>query len=811
MNRFFLRFHNQSLEKLYHKETAPIIIEKLYQFFKIQIVIMIIMGIDFLSIQEYDWQSIISLISSLGFFAFFFLLKFFLKHFFKYILIICFAGLGTLYIELIGFTEQDNGDFSEISLVLCLSLQVYITMILLTHMNWIMKTGICVFNLVYFVIRLLQFQESTYRPINISILIIISLNYAILSYTTEKSYRNQFKSIKEYNESQNHFKSLLQNIFPSPIFIINYETNQVEFFNKSASKMLYGQTTHQEIERVPNDPNENSDRFISKNVLLEEVELLVDSFQIMEEKSFGNGQKISAILKNYNMELHKKPSTVLNFESKGNFQEFKKFRISNHHKSAQNYVDECSLAEFYELQIGHIKWESKKCLIAIFNNITTTKRIIELQNLDKYKDQMLATVSHDLRTPLNGVIGMVNDVLSKVSDEENRRNLEIALRSANLLKFLINDILDFTQINCQKIRLNMEVINLRELVGEVADLMSYQFKKKGLNFFHEIINFTKGKDVFVSDSNRIKQILVNLLSNALKFTFLGFVKIKAEIRNHEEMEKTPILVHFSVQDTGIGIKEEDKPKLFRLFGKLDQEDPQINKNGIGLGLSISNNLAKILNNGSQIKDQIQVESEFGKGSKFFFTIHGGIGEAEDFSGTSTSEHKINRTLAKMVSRGNENSNEHINLKHIGSELRIDKIFRKEELTILIVEDDLINIAVLELYLKSFGISYITAVNGLNALNMVEDNVIKKNQEISLILMDCNMPIMNGYTASEQINGLLKRNHKEAIPIVAATANSAKAEIELCLNSGMKYYLEKPIQKKDLGLFLQNMFKITLKF
>ena len=161
MNRFFLRFHNQSLEKLYHKETAPIIIEKLYQFFKIQIVIMIIMGIDFLSIQEYDWQSIISLISSLGFFAFFFLLKFFLKHFFKYILIICFAGLGTLYIELIGFTEQDNGDFSEISLVLCLSLQVYITMILLTHMNWIMKTGICVFNLVYFVIRLLQFQEST--------------------------------------------------------------------------------------------------------------------------------------------------------------------------------------------------------------------------------------------------------------------------------------------------------------------------------------------------------------------------------------------------------------------------------------------------------------------------------------------------------------------------------------------------------------------------------------------------------------------------------------------------------------------------
>jgi CheY-like chemotaxis protein len=276
----------------------------------------------------------------------------------------------------------------------------------------------------------------------------------------------------------------------------------------------------------------------------------------------------------------------------------------------------------------------------------------------------------------------------------------------------------------------------------------------------------------------------------------------------EKFEDPSILVLFSVQDTGIGIKEEDKPKIFRLFGKLDQDDPQINRNGIGLGLSISNNLAKMLynQNGYGSEGGIQVESEFGKGSTFFFMISGGSLEPENFSGTS--EHKAIRTFTRLCQI--EEGQNYKGLGQVIPEFPSEKkIISRLDIRVLIVEDDLINISVLELYLKFFGIAYLVAINGLNAVKIVEEEVIQKNNEISLILMDCNMPIMDGFKASEKIQEMLVRNKREDIPIVAATANTGKEDIEMCRNSGMKYYMEKPIQKKELGLFLQKMFKVSL--
>ena len=249
-------------------------------------------------------------------------------------------------------------------------------------------------------------------------------------------------------------------------------------------------------------------------------------------------------------------------------------------------------------------------------------------------------------------------------------------------------------------------------------------------------------------------------------------------------------------------------KYINFFGKLDQDDPQINRNGIGLGLSISNNLAKMLynQNGYGSEGGIQVESEFGKGSTFFFMISGGSLEPENFSGTS--EHKAIRTFTRLCQI--EEGQNYKGLGQVIPEFPSEKkIISRLDIRVLIVEDDLINISVLELYLKFFGIAYLVAINGLNAVKIVEEEVIQKNNEISLILMDCNMPIMDGFKASEKIQEMLVRNKREDIPIVAATANTGKEDIEMCRNSGMKYYMEKPIQKKELGLFLQKMFKVSL--
>ncbi len=801
MNQANLKFKNPLLERLYQKETSTIIIEKFYHFFKIQMIFMTIIGISCIFIDHYSFRTIISFVSFIVFALLFFFLKRYFQNIFKYMLIFCFAFLGILYIELVKIFQNDN-PFNVTSLILTFNMQIYTTMIVLSKMNWLVNGGLCLLNLIYFLVRLIIFEASDSKALNYSILIIFFFSFTYLSYNEEKLNRQQYKSIKDYNENLKNFKKLLQNIYPSPIFIINYQNKLVEFFNKSAINLLQNnQNPEKQNQKCMND---SSEFFIYKSILIEDIENLLDSFNIIDEKNNldKRNPKISNLLKEFNLELLRKPSATIDCNVE--LTDFKKIHMINHNNLNKNndQLNEDNSDEFYELQLGLIRWETNKCLIIIFNNITSTKKMIELQNLDKYKDYMLATVSHDLRTPLNGVTGMISSVLTNISDNENKKNLEIALRSANLLKFLINDILDFSQISYNKIRLNLEKINLNDLVKEIVDLMKFQFSKKNLDFFYEIINETQ--EFIISDSNRIKQILLNLLGNSLKFTTQGWIKLIVEQKIQIDCDQSSLLVSFAVQDTGIGIKEEDKSKLFHLFGKLNQEDLSINRGGIGLGLAISNNLAKMLNNDknkNNLENGIKVDSEYGKGSTFYFTIYGGeLGDNhQNFSQILKENGKINKKILEEIKKVES-------LNNIFPEFDFNSL---RHLKILIVDDDLINVSVLELYLKSFGIDYLSVMNGLDAVNIVEEKVIKQNNVISAILMDCQMPIMDGFMATEKIIDLLERNQKKQIPIVAATANSSKNEIDLCFKSGMKFYLEKPVKKKDLGLLLEKILNISL--
>lgn len=527
--------------------------------------------------------------------------------------------------------------------------------------------------------------------------------------------------------------------------------------------------------------------------------------------------------------------------------------------SDNNYDSSPKHNKHYELKIAKINWNNKNCILILLSDITKTKKLIELINLDNYKNQLLASISHDLRTPLNGVIGMIQATLSEISLQVGPREyLSIALCSANLLDYLIKDILDFSQITYKKLRLNIGQFFVLDLVKEVLSMMGFQAKSRPIALELE---FEIPEDrVCVSDANRIKQILINLIGNAIKFTKQGFVKLKVE-SNYSIVLGYPRL-KFSVEDTGIGIRNEDQIKLFTLFGKIDQEDAEINKNGIGLGLVISNNLAKLLDEKS-LDQGIHCESLYGKGSLFCFYVDPGPNtefqpkirqessemitaernifkkprDFENICKRKISDQRLNITkeFQNKISIENEFSNDkktsHINIidKNIssrdlfshGKDLSNDKkslkinlsnldlSFGKETIIdkkplILLVDDDLINLFVLEKYLEAFPVKTRRARNGAEAVNFIEQFALKENKRIDLILMDCNMPILNGYEATKLILNALKENKREMIPIFGVTANDTDIEVEKCKKSGMKKVLCKPVRKEDFVSMIEEL-------
>ena len=167
--------------------------------------------------------------------------------------------------------------------------------------------------------------------------------------------------------------------------------------------------------------------------------------------------------------------------------------------------------KYYELKGAKIRWNEKDCLLVLLSDITKSKKIIELKNLDKHKNELLASVSHDLRTPLNGVIGMINATMGEVRDDKLKDFLLVALRSANLLDFLIKDILDFSQMSYKQLRLNIEEFDMKTVVQEVFSLMKFQARARPINL--ELDLDIPERLICKSDPNRLKQILINLLGN----------------------------------------------------------------------------------------------------------------------------------------------------------------------------------------------------------------------------------------------------------------------------------------------------------
>lgn len=370
-----------------------------------------------------------------------------------------------------------------------------------------------------------------------------------------------------------------------------------------------------------------------------------------------------------------------------------------------------------------------------------------VETANKAKSQFLANMSHELRTPLNGILGCTQLLkLSKLSYEQNEDVLMIEESSNHLLE-LINDILNLSKIESGKVELKCKKFNFMEQMEFVIKDLTLLAKDKDIEILYYIDPFINKE--FIGDNFRLKQILNNLISNAVKFTENGhiFFKVKQISKNIDETK-----LEFKVEDTGKGIKEDFK---INIFDKFAQEESNYTKNygGTGLGLTISKELAQMMGG------DIVVESEAGKGSKFYFTAV--------FKNITNEDYNIN------------NKNFHSNKENI------------EDKRILVVEDNDINLKIAAAFLKQLNYKYVCAHNGQEAIDYLKEN------KVDIILMDVQMPILDGCDATKLIRDKESKTGEHII-IIAMTAYAMEGDRKKFIDCGMDDYISKPFNIETLG-------------
>ena len=296
----------------------------------------------------------------------------------------------------------------------------------------------------------------------------------------------------------------------------------------------------------------------------------------------------------------------------------------------------------YTVRIVSTKFQTKKCKALILQDQTDFERLRLLD--EKYKKLYVATIAHDIRTPLNGIIGMLDMMDDIKKSKEGEMFLSVAKKTSKLLLFLTYDITDFSQLEANRFVANNTETNMRDVLDEVSQLFSFSFEKKNLE--SKVIISENVPKVIIIDKNRYMQILLNIIGNALKFTCKGRIDV---FLGYDEKND---IIETSVKDTGIGIDDKELPQLFRLFGKLEK-DGKLNPQGVGFGLAICKKLSKSL--GGYIK----VESAVGVGSTFTFGIKANLedpsnNKIEQQMRNTKARHELNN---KKIKKGNGEVNQ----------------------------------------------------------------------------------------------------------------------------------------------------------
>lgn len=467
--------------------------------------------------------------------------------------------------------------------------------------------------------------------------------------------------------------------------------------------------------------------------------------------------------------------------------------------------------KYLEVKISPLLHKDQKLLLVLIRDDTQKDIARRLHLLDKQKASTLASTVHDLRAPLGAIMSSLECISSKTIDAEILESfVRPASYAAKSLMFLINDILDIHQINMKKLQLSYQKCDIRTTLSSIVEIFRLKAEMKGLELKLDV----KGEIplVIVTDPNRLQQIVINLLSNALKFTEKGSITVRAE-------QIAVGLVKVGVIDTGIGIQEHDKIKLFTNFGRIrNQKNDLLNPQGVGLGLVISNKLAKMLCQNDSISG-LKVESAFGKGSEFSFIVEDWNSEESPQSRGSKSERmadmglvrpsEIKRTMNSITCSQDKSIFEDEGNNFISSPIFPSRNLDKKTCKcsrVLVVDDNEFSVVATVNILKSLKIQDIeVARNGQEAI----DVIMKRNSQnkcckaFELILMDCQMPVMDGIAATTELQRLIKENQLGPQRIVGLSGYSSEEVQAQCKQAGMMKVLVKPLRMNDLKFVLQN--------
>lgn len=405
--------------------------------------------------------------------------------------------------------------------------------------------------------------------------------------------------------------------------------------------------------------------------------------------------------------------------------------------------------------------------LALFRDITKRKNTeeqwqqarLDAIEASRLKSEFLASMSHEIRTPMNGVIGMATLLMETKLDSDQLSYVRTIKNSADSLVTLINGILDHSQIESGKLILEKKPFSVNQVVNNVRDMFSYMARSRSLQF---LIEFDYDHDLIaLGDPDRLRQILVNLVGNAFKFTERGFISLRV-IRKFEN--KNSYNLQFEIRDTGIGMSTEAQNKLFERFSQVHTSDKK-KYGGSGLGLTISKELVHMM------KGEINVESMPNVGSRFWFTID--VAKGPD---------------ACLINTPNNKS-----------------IFQQLKGRVLVAEDQPVNKTVVKSYLDKCGLDYKITSDGQEATAAY----FNEPGKFSLILMDCQMPHVNGFEATRLIREYETSKGLPAIPIIALTAEGRSEDKDACYRVGMNDFLSKPIDLQKFNQVLANWIRQTV--